>query len=47
MVYGLHHFHAHQNPVDGALLSYRGIAMVAKIMACPAFLYMILIVMGC
>jgi hypothetical protein len=31
----------------GALSSYGGIAMVAKIMACPAFIYMILRMMGC
>jgi hypothetical protein len=30
-----------------AISSYGGIAMVDKIMACPAFLYMTLSMMGC
>ena len=34
-------FSDHSYPVDG------GIAMVDKIMICPAFLYMILSMMGC
>jgi hypothetical protein len=53
MAYGLHNssnahqtmlikpFSEHSCPVDG------GIAMVAKIMACPAFLYMTLSMMRC
>ena len=50
MAYGLYSFHAHQTTRAlwmGALSSYGGIAMVAKIMACPAFLYMTLSTMGC
>jgi hypothetical protein len=40
-------FSDHLCPVDGALSFYGDLARVAKIMACPEYVYMTLSMMGC